>query len=76
MTRGTAEKARDFNERSVKEKLHSHQSEIVNDALRQLFIKYRKEVSTEEVRRITGKATKMAGRSLAEEVEALREEIG
>ena len=76
MTRDTAEKVRGFNERLVKEKLHSHQSEIVNDALRQLFIKYRKEVSTEEVRRITGKASKKAGRSLTEEVEALREEIG
>lgn len=76
MTRGTVEKVRDFNERLVKEELHGYQSEIVNDALRQLFIKYRKEVSTEEVRRITGKASKKAGRSLAEEVEALREEIG
>jgi len=76
MTRGTAEKVRDFNERLVKEKLHAQQSAIVGDALRQLFIKYRKKVSTEEVRRITGKASKKAGRSLAEEVEALREEIG
>ncbi len=76
MNRGTTEKVRAFNERLVKEKLHSHQSDIVNDALRQLFIKYRKKASMEEVRRITGKASKKAGRSIAEEVEALREEIG
>lgn len=76
MNRGTAEKVRDFNERLVKKKLHSHQSKIVSDALRQLFIKYRKEASIEEVRRIMRKASKKAGRSLTEEVEALREEIG
>lgn len=76
MTRDTAEKVRGFNERLATEKLHSHQSEIVNDALRQLFIEYRKEISTEEVRRITRKGSKEAGRSLAEEVEALRKEIG
>lgn len=76
MTTDAAEKVRDFNERLVKEKLHTQQSEIVSDTLRQLFIKYRKEISTEEVRRIMRKASEKAGRSLAEEVEILREEIG
>ncbi len=76
MTEGASEKVRNFNERLVKEKLHTRQSEIVSDTLKQLFIRYRKEVSTEEVRRIMRKASKKAGRSLAEEVEVLREEIG
>ena len=47
---GVGEKVRDFNERLVKGKIHTQQSEIVSDVLRQLFIKYRKEVSLEEVR--------------------------
>lgn len=76
MTTHVSEKVRDFNERLVKDKLHTQQSEIVSDTLRQLFIKYRKEISTEEVRRIVRKASKKAGRSLSEEVEILREEIG
>jgi len=76
MTTHVSEKVRDFNERVVKDKLHTQQSEIVSDTLRQLFIKYRKEISTEEVRRIVRKASKKAGRSLSEEVEILREEIG
>ncbi len=71
-----AEKVKDFNERLVKGKIHTQQSEMVSDALRQLFIKYRKEVSTKEVREITRKASEKAGRSLSEEVAALREEIG
>ncbi len=70
------EKVRDFNEMLVKGKIHTKQSEIVSDALRQLFIKYRKEVSMEEVREITGKASAKVGKSLSEEVAALREEIG
>jgi len=76
MTTHVSEKVKDFNERLVKDKLHTQQSEIVSDTLRQLFIKYRKEISTEEVRRIMRKASKKAGRSLSEEVEILREEIG
>ena len=76
MTTHVSEKVRDFNERLVKDKLHTQQSEIVSDTLRQLFIKYRKEISTEQVRRIMRKASKKAGRSLSEEVEILREEIG
>ncbi len=76
MTTHVSEKVRDFNERLVKDKLHTQQSEIVSDTLRQLFIKYRKEISTEEVRRIMRKASKKARRSLSEEVEILREEIG
>lgn len=76
MTTQVSEKVRDFNERLVKDKLHTQQSEIVSETLRQLFIKYRKEISTEEVRRIMRKASKKAGRSLSEEVEILREEIG
>lgn len=76
MTTHVSKKVRDFNERLVKDKLHTQQSEIVSDTLRQLFIKYRKEISTEEVRRIMSKASKKAGRSLSEEVEILREEIG
>lgn len=76
MTTHVSKKVRDFNERLVKDKLHTQQSEIVSDTLRQLFIKYRKEISTEEVRRIMRKASKKAGRSLSEEVEILREEIG
>jgi len=76
MTTHVSEKARDFNERLVKDKLHTQQSEIVSDTLRQLFIKYRKEISIEEVRRIMRKASKKAGRSLSEEMEILREEIG
>ena len=71
-----AEKVRDFNESLVKAESHTQQSEIVSDTLRQLFIKYRKEISIEEVRRIVRKASKKAGRSLSEEVEVLREEIG
>ena len=76
MGRGATEKVRDFNERLAKEKRYARQTEMVSAALRQLFIKYRKEVSMEEVRRITREASKKAGRSLAEEVEALREEVG
>ena len=76
MNRHAAEKVRDYNERLVKEKLHTQQSEMVSDALRQLFIKYREEISTEEVKRIMREASKKAGRSLAEEVEILREETG
>jgi hypothetical protein len=76
MTTHVSEKVKDFNERLVKDKLHTQQSEIVSDTLRQLFIKYRKEISTEEVRRIMRKGSKKAGRSLSEEVEILREEIG
>jgi Arc/MetJ-type ribon-helix-helix transcriptional regulator len=70
------EKVRDFSEKLVKGKIYTQQSEIVSDALRQLFIKYRKEVSIEEVREITRKASEKVGRSLSEEVAALREEIG
>jgi hypothetical protein len=70
------EKVRDFNEMLVKGKIHTKQSEIVSDALRQLFIKYRKEVSIEDVREITRKASEKVGKSLSEEVAALREEIG
>ena len=70
------EKVRDFNERLVKGKIHTKQSEIVSDALRQLFIKYRKEVSIEDVREITRKASEQVGKSLSEEVATLREEIG
>jgi hypothetical protein len=76
MTTHVSEKVRDFNERLVKDKLHTQQSKIVSDTLRQLFIKYRKEISIEEVRIITRKASEKAGRSLSEEVEILREEIG
>lgn len=76
MGRGATEKVRNFNERVAKEKLHAKQTEMVSHALRQLFIKYRKEVSMEEARRITRKASKKTGKSLAEEVEALREEMG
>ena len=70
------EKVRDFNEMLVKGKIHTKQSEIVSDALRQLFIKYRKEVSIEDVREITRKASEQVGKSLSEEVATLREEIG
>jgi hypothetical protein len=49
---------------------------MVSHALRQLFIKYRREVSMEEVRRITMEASKKTGKILAEEVEELREEVG
>ncbi len=76
MGRGATEKVRDFNERLAKEKLYAKQTEMVGEALRQLFIRHRKEVGIEEVRRITRKASRKAGRSLAEEVEALREEVG
>ena len=76
MTIDAAEKVRDYNERLVKDKLHTQQSEIVSDTLRQLFIKYKKEISAEEVMRIMRKASKKAGKSLAEEVEILREETG
>ena len=76
MIKDETEKVRNFSEEIVKKKLYTRQSKIVNNALRQLFIKYRKEASIEEIRKITRKATEKAGRSLSEEVEALREEIG
>lgn len=76
MGRGATEKVRDFNERLAKKKLHAKQTEMVSHALRQLFIKYRREVSMEEVRRITMEASKKTGKILAEEVEELREEVG
>ncbi|MCL0038495.1 hypothetical protein M1N53_03730 [Thermodesulfovibrionales bacterium] len=75
MTKGATVKIRDLNEMLIGEKQHRKQSEIVSDCIRQLIIQHREEVSIEEVREITKKASKKAERSLSKEVEALREEI-
>jgi hypothetical protein len=76
MTKDVTEKMKDLNERLSGEKGRVKQSEIVDNALRQLFIRYRGEVSLEEVRKIVKKAIKRSGKSLAEDIETLREEIG
>ena len=62
-------------EQLVERGIYKSKSEVVRDAIRQLAYKYSlNAVSLEEVRKITGKASKKSGESISQAVKKIREE--